>query len=88
MERRADVEATIRSLDFHVTADARAILSLNMLAAFTAAGYRDAAGAVSPNVYWRRAGTLRQVPELTPDGGLRIHVDDELGPVIEALARR
>jgi hypothetical protein len=74
-------------LDFHVAADARAIRSLNMLAAFTAAGYRDAAGVVSPNVYWWRPSGLRRISTLTPDGP-RIEVDSELNSVLEALARR
>ena len=74
-------------LDFHVAADARAIPSLNTLAAFTAAGYRDSAGVVSPNVYWWRPSGLRRISTLTPDGP-RIEVDTELQSVLEALARR
>jgi hypothetical protein len=74
-------------LDFHVVADARAIPSLNTLAAFTAAGYRDAAGVVSPSVYWWRPSGLRRISNLTPDGP-RIEVDAELQSVLEALARR
>lgn len=73
-------------LDFHVAADARAIPSLNMLAAFTAAGYRDAAGVVSPNVYWWRPSSLRRISTLTPDGP-RIEVDIELQSVLETLTR-
>jgi hypothetical protein len=74
-------------LDFHVVADARAIPSLNMLAAFTAAGYRDSAGVVSPNVYWWRPSGLRRISTLTPDGP-RIEADTELQSVLEALTRR
>jgi hypothetical protein len=74
-------------LDFHVAADARAIPSLNTLAAFTAAGYRDSAGVVSPNVYWWRPSGLRRISTLTPDGP-RIEVDTELQSVLEALTRR
>jgi hypothetical protein len=74
-------------LDFHVAADVRAIRSLNMLAAFSAAGYRDAAGVVSPNVYWWRPSGLRRISTLTPDGPV-IEVDSELSSVLEALARR
>ena len=74
-------------LDFHVVADARAIPSLNLLAAFTAAGYRDSAGVVSPNVYWWRPSELRRISTLTPDGP-RIEVDPELQSVLEALTRR
>jgi hypothetical protein len=71
-------------LDFHVVTDARAIPSLNTLAAFTAAGYRDAAGIVSPNVYWWRPSGMRQISTLTPDGP-RIQVDPELLSVLETL---
>lgn len=53
-------------LDFHVAADSRAIPALNTLAAFTAAGYRDSAGGVSPNVYWWRPSGLRRISTLTP----------------------
>ena len=74
-------------LDFHVAADARAIPSLNTLAAFTATGYRDSAGVVSPNVYWWRPSGLRRISTLTPDGP-RIEVDAELQSVLEALSRR
>ena len=73
-------------LDFHVVADARAIPSLSTLAAFTAAGYRDAAGVVSPCVYWWRPGGLRRISALTPDGP-RIEADAELQSVLEALTR-
>jgi hypothetical protein len=62
------------------------IPSLNTLAAFTAAGYRDAAGVVSPNVYWWRPSGLRRISTLTPDGP-RIEVDAELQAVLETLAR-
>jgi hypothetical protein len=74
-------------LDFHVAADARAIPSLNTLAAFTAAGYRDSAGVVSPSVYWWRPSGLRRISTLTPDGP-RIEVDTELQSVLETLTRR
>jgi hypothetical protein len=74
-------------LDFHVAADERAIPSLNTLAAFTAAGFRDSAGVVSPNVYWWRPSGLKRISTLTPDGP-RIEVDTELQYVLETLTRR
>jgi hypothetical protein len=74
-------------LDFHVVADARAIPSLNTLAAFTAAGYRDSPGVVSPSVYWWRPSGLKRISALTPDGP-RIEVDAELQSVLEGLSRR
>lgn len=76
-----------QQLDFHVAADARAIPSLNTLAAFTAAGYRDTAGALSPNVYWWRPGDLRRISRFTQDGPV-IEVDEELLAVFEELTRR
>jgi hypothetical protein len=72
-------------LDFHLAADARAIPSINVLAAFTAAGYRDSAGVLSPNVYWWRPSGLRRISTMTPDGP-RIEVDAELQAVLETLA--
>jgi hypothetical protein len=74
-------------LDFHVAADKRVIASLTTLAAFTSAGYRDAPGVLSPNVYWWRPSGLRRISTLSPDGP-RIEVDDELQPVFETLMRR
>jgi hypothetical protein len=74
-------------LDFHVVADAHAIQSLNILAAFTAAGYRDAAGVLSPNVYWWRPSGMRRISTLTPDGP-RIDVDAELQAVLDTIVRR
>ena len=78
---------TRHQLDFHVVADASAIPSLNTLAAFTAAGYRDAAGVVSPDVYWWRPSGLRRISTLTPDGP-QIEVDAELQGALEVLMRR
>jgi hypothetical protein len=80
----AGVEATIYA-DY--AADVHAIQSLNILAGFTAAGYRDAVGVLSPNVYWWRPSGLRRISTLTPDGP-RIEVGTELQAVLETLARR
>lgn len=74
-------------LALHVPAGAAAVPSLNMLAGFAAAEYRDAAGTVSPDVYWWRPGGIRRISELTPDG-VQIQADEELLPVLEALIRR
>jgi len=59
----------------------------DVFAAFTAAGFRDSAGVVSPNVYWWRPSGLRRISTLTPDGP-RIEVDTELQSVLETLTAR
>jgi hypothetical protein len=74
-------------LNFHVLADATVIPSLNTMTGFAAAGFRDSAGPVSPNVYWWRAGQLEQVSRSTPDGPV-VEVGSELAAVLERLAGR
>ncbi|MFJ9209471.1 hypothetical protein CU044_2810 [Streptomyces sp. L-9-10] len=74
-------------LAFHVIHDTSIIPTLNAMTAFAASGYEDAPGAVSPYVYWWRAGTLTQLS--ARDGeGLRIVVGDDFHELLERLARQ
>ncbi len=72
-------------LAFHVLQDATAIPSLNVLAGFARAGFDDAPGPVSPDVFWWRDGTLEKLTVNEPDG-IRIEVGPELTDVLNELA--
>jgi hypothetical protein len=72
-------------LAFHVVRDATAIPSLNVMAAFARAGFDDAPGPVSPDVFWWRDGTLEQLTVNDADG-IRIEVVPELTEVLDELA--
>jgi hypothetical protein len=72
-------------LAFHVLQDATAIPSLNVMAAFARAGFDDAPGPVSPDVFWWRDGSLDKLTVNDPDG-IRIDVGPELADVLDELA--
>ncbi|MFJ6634870.1 hypothetical protein ACIQMR_26270 [Streptomyces sp. NPDC091376] len=73
-------------LAFHVIRDAGVIPSLNAMAAFAASGYADTPGAITPYVYWWRAGTLTQLSDRDVEGdGLRIVVGEDFRDLLERL---
>ncbi|MFP1624915.1 hypothetical protein ACLB9X_06835 [Streptomyces sp. 5K101] len=73
-------------LAFHAIHDTGMIPALNGMAAFAATGYEDTPGAISPYVYWWRAGTLTQLSDRDEDGeGLRITVGEEFRALLERL---
>ena len=72
-------------LAFHVLQDSTAIPSLDVLAALARAGFDDAPGPVSPDVFWWRDGTLEKLTVNEPDG-IRIEVGPELTDVLNELA--
>ncbi|MEV7084630.1 hypothetical protein AB0O07_01790 [Streptomyces sp. NPDC093085] len=75
-------------LAFHTIRDLTMVPSLNALANFAATRYEDAPGAISPYVYWWRAGTLTQLSESDDDGdGLRLVADDAFQDLLDHLAR-
>ena len=71
-------------LDFHVPRDQSAIASLKLLAGFAAAGFRDSAGPVSPDVFWWRPGGIERVSTTTIDG-THIEVGPDLTDVLNRL---
>ncbi|MFD7445631.1 hypothetical protein [Streptomyces sp. NPDC059909] len=74
---------------FHVIRDATVIPTLNGMAAFAASGYADTPGAITPYVYWWRAGTLTQLSDRDEDGeGLRIVVGEDFQELLERLVTR
>ncbi|MET9296727.1 hypothetical protein [Streptomyces sp. NPDC003077] len=71
-------------LAFHPIHDAHVIPALQAMAQFAATGYTDAAGAISPNVFWWRQGVMTRLSE--PDGDrLRVVVDVEFQDMLERL---
>ncbi|ANW17551.1 hypothetical protein [Streptomyces clavuligerus] len=73
-------------LAFHAIRDATVVPALNAMAAFAAAGYTDAPGAISPCVYWWREGRMTRLSDRDEAGqGLRITVDEEFQAVLERL---
>lgn len=71
-------------LAFHRIRDARVIPALQAMAQFAAAGHEDAAGAISPQVFWWRRGVLTPLSE--PAGeGLRVVVDGDFQDMLERL---
>ncbi|TLQ43091.1 hypothetical protein [Streptomyces marianii] len=74
---------------FHVIRDAGVIPSLNALAAFAASGYADTPGAITPYVYWWRAGALTQLSDHDEGGeGLRIVVGEDFQDMLQRLVAR
>ncbi|WP_066938192.1 hypothetical protein [Streptomyces sp. NBRC 110611] len=73
-------------LAFHRIHDAQVIPALQAMAQFAAAGYEDAAGAISPRVFWWRRGVMTPLSE--PDGdGLRVVLDGEFRQLLERLVQ-
>ncbi|MFD7919364.1 hypothetical protein ACFV3R_09085 [Streptomyces sp. NPDC059740] len=74
-------------LAFHVIDGAGVLPALQSMARFAASGHEDAAGAISPNVFWWREGRMTSLSE--PDGdALRVVVDGEFQELLERLVWR
>lgn len=73
-------------LAFHRIHDAQVIPALQAMAQFAAAGHEDAAGAISPRVFWWRRGVMTPLSE--PDGdGLRVVADADFQKMLERLVQ-
>ncbi|MCX2184777.1 hypothetical protein [Streptomyces sp. SKN60] len=76
-------------LAFHPIRDTTIVPALGAMASFAASGYEDTPGAISPYVFWWRAGTLTQLSEHAEDDGqLRIVVGDDFQALLERLIVR
>lgn len=76
-------------LAFHPIRDTSIVPALGAMASFAASGYEDTPGAISPYVFWWRAGTLTQLSEYAEeDGQLRIVVGDDFQDLLERLIVR
>lgn len=75
-------------LVLHVLRDASVIGALNGMARFAALGAGDGAGVISPHVYWWSGDDYRQLTRHDDDGTVSVHVDPDLGEVLERLVAR
>jgi hypothetical protein len=70
---------------WHIIEDATVISVLNGLARFTALGYADAAGSVSPHVFWWNGTSYEQLTHVREDGGLGVLVSPAFQAVLESV---
>lgn len=75
-------------LTWHMVNDISVVPSINAMAVFSLAGYKDAAGPLSPHVYWWDGSLYQQLTEVGPEGGIRVVVRGEFQAVLERLAER
>lgn len=71
-------------LVWHFIEGESVIAALDGMVRFTALGYGDAPGPVSPHVYWWNGTGYEQLTQFAEDGNLSIHVSPEFQAVIEA----
>ncbi|VXB47579.1 conserved hypothetical protein [Arthrobacter sp. 8AJ] len=72
---------------WHIVEDATVVPVLNGMARFTAMGYADAAGSVSPHVYWWNGTGYEQLTQVQDDGTLTIHVSPGFQAVLRSMTR-
>jgi hypothetical protein len=70
---------------WHIIEDATVIPALNGMAGFTAMGYADAPGSVSPHVYWWNGTSYEQLTHVREDGGLTVLVSPAFQAVVESI---
>ena len=73
---------------WHVIGNDNLFSVLNGMVRFTAMGYSDAPGPVSPHVYWWNGSGYEQLTEVKEDGGIAIHVSPAFEAVLEATLPR
>ncbi|MHA7268723.1 hypothetical protein [Arthrobacter sp. HLT1-20] len=71
---------------WHIIKDATVVAAVNAMAHFTALGYSDSAGPISPHVFWWNGRGYEQLTHMTEDGGLTIQVSPAFQAVVEAVA--
>ena len=72
---------------WHVIEDSSVIGAVNAMAYFTAAGYSDAPGPVSPHVYWWNGTGYEQLTEVSDDGTVKIRVGPGFQAVLESVMK-
>ncbi|SCZ56268.1 hypothetical protein SAMN02799638_01772 [Arthrobacter sp. UNCCL28] len=72
-------------LVWHLISDETLVMVLDGMVRFTAMGYGDAPGPVSPHVYWSNGAGYEQLTALSEDGKLSIRVGPEFQAVLEAV---
>jgi hypothetical protein len=73
-------------LCWHLIHDLTVIPALNGMAHFTHLGYSDAAGPLSPHVYWWSGSDYRQLTHIDEAGDISIHVGPDFHAILERLA--
>jgi len=71
-------------LAIHAIRDASVVPSLNGLVRFAQLGHDGGAGALSPEVFWWRAGELRRISHRGPDG-TEVRADSDLTEVLNRV---
>ncbi|UWX96880.1 hypothetical protein N2K95_14775 [Arthrobacter zhaoxinii] len=72
---------------WHVIEDSSVIGAVNGMASFTAAGYSDSPGPVSPHVYWWNGTGYEQLTEVSDEGTVRIRVGQGFQAVLESVMK-
>lgn len=71
---------------WHIIEDATVMQVLNGMARFTVLVYADAAGPVSPHVYWWNGTDYEQLTRMRDDGMLTVHVSPGFQAVLSSVA--
>lgn len=72
----------------HPIRDATVLSSLQHMAKFTALGYQDTPGPLSPHVFWWHDGQWEQLTAINADNGIVVTVSDEFASILEEVADR
>ncbi|ALX05948.1 hypothetical protein [Aeromicrobium erythreum] len=70
-------------LCWHVVRDATVVSVVNSMARFTALGYSDGVGQVSPHLYWWNGSAYVQLTRFDDEGTMSIHVDSDFADVLQ-----
>lgn len=69
---------------WHIIQDATVIPAVNAMAHFTALGYSDSDGPISPHVFWWNGAGYEQITHVADDGRVTIRVSPEFQTVVES----
>ncbi|MBT2531359.1 hypothetical protein J7E83_04305 [Arthrobacter sp. ISL-48] len=70
---------------WHIIESAAVVSALNGMARFTAMGYADAPGSVSPHVFWWNGTSYEQLTHVRDDGTLTLHVSPAFQAVLTSV---
>ncbi|MBT2538484.1 hypothetical protein [Arthrobacter sp. ISL-69] len=70
---------------WHVIEDAAVVSALNGMARFTAMGYADAPGSVSPHIFWWNGTSYEQLTHVREDGSLTLRVSPGFQAVLNSI---
>lgn len=70
---------------WHIIEDAAVVAALNGMARFTALGYSDAPGSVSPHVFWWNGTGYEQLTHVREDGTLTLRVSSAFQAVLNSI---